>query len=362
MRCDLSTRGPSSGRVCNFRPGFTLVELLVVIAIIGILIALLLPAVQAAREAARRISCSSNAKQIGVAVHLYNDAYGRFPPGYGYLREGTYAAGDPSGIEWPWTVRLFSYVENDWASDLLTWDWNPGWSPPSDEPRRGNFIRAKQAQLPVFHCPDDTKATVLYGTGWHSSYAGRTSYACNLGYGRMEGPIGSPTVSMGQLGPDDNIRVPGPFGHNYGAKIADISDGTAQTIMVSELINGSGGTIRGVIHYDEGPVFSVNLSPNDPTPDSVRWCDPADAPDKEFRSPCMYASSPRYGDLMHTTLGRNGSQNMVLHTSRSLHPGGVNTTMCDGSVTFINDSIDLGIWRSLGTRDNSDVIPQDGMN
>ncbi|MBN2292643.1 MAG: DUF1559 domain-containing protein [Pirellulales bacterium] len=349
---------PRLRRCTNSRPAFTLVELLVVIAIIGILIALLLPAVQAAREAARRISCSSNAKQIGVAVHLYGDAYGRFPPGYGFLRNDTYGAGNPSGIEWTWTVRLFAYLENDWAADIVPWDWNSGSSPPTDEPRRSNFLRARRAQLPVFHCPDDINSSELYGTGFHTVYAGRTSYACNLGYGRMEGPINSPTVSMGQLGPDDNIRVPGPFGHNYGATMADISDGMAQTIMASELINGHGGTIRGSIHYDEGPVFSVNLSPNDPTPDSVRWCDPKDAPDKEFRAPCLFSKAPRYGDLMSITLGRYGSQNMVLHTSRSLHPGGVNTTMCDGSVSFINDSIDLGVWRSLGTRANGDMIAE----
>ena len=95
--------------------GFTLVELLVVITIIGILIALLLPAVQAAREAARRMQCTNNAKQVALAIHLYHASNGQFPPGYGYMST-TYGAGGYSP-DWAWCTRLFPYMEQQALAD-----------------------------------------------------------------------------------------------------------------------------------------------------------------------------------------------------------------------------------------------------
>jgi prepilin-type N-terminal cleavage/methylation domain-containing protein/prepilin-type processing-associated H-X9-DG protein len=337
--------------------GFTLVELLVVIAIIGILIALLLPAVQAAREAARRIHCTNNEKQIGVAMHMYMSAHKQFPPGYGYLNEGSYGKGVPSGVEWPWCTRLFSYMGEQWAEDMVVWHLNPGggWMGGGagvdvnsvTQLEREQFNLCKTAQLAAFHCPSDPTAEIMWGEGYDSQPAGRTNYCVNLGYGRMENPIHNNVV--GPYPDDGPFRVEGPFGHNYGAKPGEITDGTSNTIMLSELIIGQGGTMRGAIHYDEGPVFSVNRTPNDTTPDSMRWCDNRDAVGVNLRAPCLYKGSQRFGDLMGGG-GKPGSgQNFSLHTARSNHPGGVNVAMCDGSVRFVSDEVDIAIWHAAGT-------------
>ena len=342
--------------IVSSRRGFTLVELLVVIAIIGILIALLLPAVQAAREAARRIHCSNNVKQVAAAAHMYMSAHNQFPPGYGYLNEGTYGNGIPSGVEWPWCTRLFAYMGEEWAEDMVVWHLNPGGGYTGSgagvdvnsvtQLERDQFNLCKTAQLPSFHCPSDPTAEIMYGIEYGSAPAGRTNYAANMGYGRMENPIHK---IAGPYPDDGPFRVVGAFGHNWGAKPSEISDGLAQTLLFGEIIVGHSGTIRGAIHYDEGPIFSVNRTPNDTTPDSVRWCDPKDAPTQNLRAPCNYKGPPRYGDLLGGGGMPGSGQNYCLHTARSNHPGGVNVGLCDGSVRFVSEEVDLTIWHAAGT-------------
>jgi hypothetical protein len=122
---------------------------------------------------------------------------------------------------------------------------------------------------------------------------------------------------------------------------------------LSELIVGGECTIRGAHSYDEGPVFMVYYAPNDPTPDSVRWCDPTDG-QPGAPSPCAWASG-NVGDLGVGV----GSLNKVLHTSRSMHPGGVHIALCDGSSRFVSQTIALDVWRALGTPNGGEVIGKD---
>ena len=138
--------------------GFTLVELLVVITIIGILIALLLPAVQAAREAARRMQCSNNLKQIGLALHNYHTAIGCFPPGYisaytapGYDASGGYNTGD-TGPGWGWGAMILPYLEqgNVWSQIHFNLD--------IKDP---NNAASEPTSLPVFLCPSDGGSTTF---------------------------------------------------------------------------------------------------------------------------------------------------------------------------------------------------------
>ena len=125
----------------------------------------------------------------------------------------------------------------------------------------------------------------------------------------------------------------GVFSYNHGDKFGQITDGTSNTLLTSELIIGGPCTIRGNFCYDEGPVFMQYYLPNDTTPDLVRWCDPQDrSPDAP--SPCLQLNLPL---------------NMVLHTSRSMHPGSVVTSMCDGSSRIVNDNVDLAVWRAAGS-------------
>ena len=302
------------------RDGFTLVELLVVIAIIGILVSLLLPAVQTAREAARRIQCINNLKQVALAMHNYHDRSRQFPLGYGVLRPGTYGSGSPSGVEWPWCIRLLADMEHAALFDQVRWDLNPGQGMPE-------VLRVVGATIPSFLCPTDPGASNKWnGDGACTGNArwtyGRISYGGNFGIGPMEGPVPP--------------RIEGIMGHNSGLRMAQIEDGTSNTAMISELVSGIGCTIRGVHSYDEGPVYMHDRSPNSVQPDEVRWCGKEDAPS----APCIVISQ----------------QNMVIHTTRSAHPGGVNTALCDGSVRFINESQDLPVWHALGTPSGAEVV------
>ncbi len=324
--------------------GFTLVELLVVITIIGILIALLLPAVQAAREAARRMQCTNSCKQVALAMHSYHEALGCFP--LGYTCDGPYRG--RCAQEWPWPVRLFPYVEQAALADIMDDYWNY---------HSGRTAAPPPALMPVFatvisswQCPSDSTVTRRFNEslsiGSSGKRHGRVSYAANLGIGAMEGTI----ISAADVATMDHAseRVPGVFGHNYGARIAEITDGTSNTALLGELIAGGEATIRCSQTYDEGPVYMHSYTPNDPTPDLVRWCDPADA--NKGPAPCVPGSGTYGGGVLGNTL------NMVVHTSRSMHPGGAIVGLCDGSVRFVSETVDLTIWQALSTPNGGEVI------
>jgi prepilin-type N-terminal cleavage/methylation domain-containing protein len=335
-----------SGVPCRIGPatkfaGFTLVELLVVIAIIGILVALLLPAVQAAREAARRTTCINNTKQIAIALQLYYDTNKELPPGYGPLPADGYGTGVGGGqpyAEWSWAARLFGYVEEATIAGEIDFNWNPGFTnyPPA------TIREVVTAKLSTFHCPSDSSV----GTNWNEGKACYSGGALNEGFGRISyaGNFGSckdtnpPTAPASQsqleaIRRGRFSRVDGVFSYNHGDKFSQITDGTSKTLLTSELIAGGVCSIRGVFAYDEGPVFMQFYLPNSTTPDLVRWCDSEDKSAGAV-APCIDTVS---------------QLNMVLHTSRSMHPGGVVVSMCDASVQFISDDVNLFAWRAMGT-------------
>lgn len=308
--------------------GFTLVELLVVITIIGILIALLLPAVQAAREAARRLQCTNNLKQIGLALHNYHETYNCFPVGYGDYRNHSV-----NKNEWPWPVRIFPYMEQQAHYDMIPWGES------CTTTASAELVVIYSLKVEGYMCPSDPQAHQYwnedsafhdYGYSWGHNERARGSYGGNFGMGRFDG---SGHIYDGAFITDRNRRI------------AEITDGTSQTLLLAEILPGGLASLRGSITYSSGPAFMWDYGPNSNIPDFSFYCGPGDnaATGANSPAPCLEVNAD--DGTLHRAM-------QVLHSARSLHPGGVNVTMCDGSTRFINDSIAEGIWRALGTPDS----------
>ena len=314
--------------------GFTLVELLVVIAIIGILIALLLPAVQAAREAARRISCASNLKQIGVALHSYHAAHRSFP--YGSLSENGYRFGPP---EWP-TVHTYilPFIEQNDLYEGFRIAQNTfiggrqlrHYDPANDWPAVVN-----DQSVSTFLCPSDGLGGPTKGVYGGAMSGGVMLFSVNyLGVfsGVNDGDAWADSVHA--LADQSQQAV---FAINRGAKIGDISDGTSSTLAMVEYLTGTPDDVRGYPYTNRAGCKFIYTArtPNTTAPDMLLdntiFCTPQlNLPDKNL--PCV----PTAADVSNTA------------AARSRHPGGVHGLLCDGSVAFFQDDIDASVWQSMG--------------
>lgn len=318
--------------------GFTLVELLVVIAIIGILIALLLPAVQAAREAARRMQCTNNLKQIGLAAHAYHDAHNLLPPGgFNPHRQTWYHAILPF-------VELVAFAE--------------GWDPTLGYHEGGNALLPESA-VDAVRCPSDK--VVPYNpadpTGWNNFYRG--NYVCNAGNTGVNGKS-SWTVSVLQMRTISSTTIQNggqPFVISFDTgefkqhTLNEISDGTSNTLAFAECLQGEIGTsnggkqnrqdLRGAVFHAAFCWFCTWTTPNsrapDVNPDSDGCCVPTDT------APCLSAEPTSAGP--------------VHLAARSRHPGGVNGCLLDGSVQFYNDDVEWSVWQALGSSSGGEVLP-----
>jgi prepilin-type N-terminal cleavage/methylation domain-containing protein len=284
------------------RCAFTLVELLVVIAIIGILIALLLPAIQIARESARRMTCSNNLKQIGLALQLYHDAHHKLPPGWtGYdpHTNQPYALGEPG---WGWASRILPYMELSNISKNLI-HYNLPISDPSNQVARLTVI-------PEFCCPSDpTQKTFI-----DPDDPGQTEMAV----GNYVGVFGTQNVHECETMPVDRQCVSdGVFYHNSGITFKDIKDGTSHTFAVGERTMAL------------GPATWVGAPAND-------GCGP--------------------GMVLGTGAYTPNSHENDIHNFSSRHPTGTNFLSADGSVRFVSQHLDDQFFRALCTRAAGDNI------
>jgi prepilin-type N-terminal cleavage/methylation domain-containing protein len=334
----------ASRRVLAARAGFTLVELLVVVGIIGTLVGLLLPAVQAAREAARRITCTNNARQIGLALAEYELSRKSLPPGIMSRTRFSYDYASNGGWEWVYLLHyLLPYVEQGQLYTALD---GPRFNIPNPWYGASYPDAANCKSMPPYRCPSD----VVSGYKTADLPAGRFLFGTNY-LGIFSGLRDGQTKSVGtyvQSGPPPGQSA--VFKYAEGVKVREITDGASRTMAVAEYLQGVGESDgRGAAATNRaGTQFLyVTLTPNSPAPDvsiDHRTFCPADGSMNrpEMNLPCTV-----------------GDQDFTYASPRSRHPGGVLVTFCDGSARFIADSIGLAPWRNLGWMNDGNSGPED---
>lgn len=299
------------------KKAFTLIELLVVIAIIAILIGLLLPAVQKVREAAARVQCQNGVKQLALAMHNYHDANQSLPEGVS--AKGGYGQGT-------WLVLILPYIEQaELAKMYLDYGLTAGRSyyDPANLPVTTRKISMLQCKSDMVAESNET----WNGTSYHN-------FAINFGNTAV-GEGGATGRDVYAVQTYNGVTfAEAPFYQGNPQKISNITDGSSNTIMVAEVIQGHKQDLRGLVWWGSGAGFMTYLRPNDTNPDvtwsTLRpWCNP-DPPNP----PC-------------TTY--QGGTNWRTFASRSRHVGGVNLAMCDGSVRFVENQISTTVWRAMGT-------------
>lgn len=317
--------------------GFTLVELLVVIAIIGILVALLLPAIQAARGSGRRAKCINNLKQIGVALHNHESSQRNFPPLGDYLSAG-------NSVYWSVHTRLLPFADEAALHDLIDYQ-----QPISSQ------LGVAKVRVPYLLCPSEPNDRERPDGPTFIHYP--LNYAANAGFWLMyEPPHG---------------RGSGVFRTNRSTQVAEITDGTSHTLGMAEVktftpylrdggqptaastpppnLPGEVGQYGGEFKIDSGHTewvdarvhqtgFTTTFAPNTVVP--------------------FTADGQTYDiDFNSMREGRSTTApTFAVVTSRSHHAGGVNALLMDGSARYVASSIDQGIWRALGSRSGEEVI------
>jgi prepilin-type N-terminal cleavage/methylation domain-containing protein/prepilin-type processing-associated H-X9-DG protein len=327
------------------RRGFTLVELLVVIAIIGILIALLLPAVQAAREAARRSQCGSHLKQVGVALYNYESAYRMWPaqltvpvPGPGF-----------SARRSSWMTKLLPYIEQSNAATL--YDPKSDWHAPINEP-------AVKSSVTIFNCPsasqrDGFEWTILVSyadaqtttptLGTRTFFHGATTDYTNVG--------GIGTALNNSLPAGQRLADPGNSGvlKIEPVRLSEISDGLSRTMLVSEC----GGRpqlyqLSTLVPDGSQPkTWSGSASVTRPLPTGGVWASHSKGFLIDGAQPNGFTSTAPGPCLI------NCSNDNEIY---AFHPGGANTAMADGSVRFLTESIELPVLVALVTRNGREAF------
>jgi len=319
--------------------GFSLIELLVVITIIAILAAMLLPAVQSSREAARQIQCRSRLRQIALGMRNYMATKEQFPPGaitwigeYIGKRDGPGDFYDDHG----WYSQMGPFIGEQRWYDSIDFDISF-----SHEDNNG----PRRHMMPLFACPSDG----LKRNEWLSNTWARVrgNYVVNFG-----------NTNYGQTAKDGIPFLGAPFSYHASSPEAGIRDGLSDTLMMAEILTIDEATIQG--HGDWGsPVsdFSTSLggqtfngwlTPNSPAGDDVA----------RLNINVMPWDGLRNGNPRCNFLAGNGAEMTLLQSfaARSHHPGGVNAAMCDGSIHFFSDYIEWNVWQAMSTAQGGEPV------
>jgi prepilin-type N-terminal cleavage/methylation domain-containing protein/prepilin-type processing-associated H-X9-DG protein len=326
----------------NSRKAFTLVELLVVIAIIGVLVGLLLPAIQAARESARRTQCTNHLRQMATATLLFHDANKKFPIG----RQGDEEAFGQH-------TELFPFLEE--SNITLQFDFS---KPAKDNP-------ARLIQVPLFLCPTDVEDRMQNaGNGADQFQWGKNNYRACAGseFGKTKG-------STKANAKEENNGI---FLTNEVVSLRQVTDGTSHTALFSELVRGDADDSRIEIESD---LFQVKNNNTTNTTDKVYT--EAMALDLGSAVGATKQTSfagrnwingnymtTRYNHVMppntfSVTRGNSPNNNGGAVTASSRHSEGVNLALADGSVRFVQTGIDITIWRALGSRSGDEIVQGD---
>jgi len=308
------------------RRGFTLVELLVVIAIIGVLGALLLPAVQAAREASRRMKCTNNLKQWALAMHSHHDTYGKLP----YAKKN-----NPRTV---WVTNLWPYVEQQALHSR--YDFKIGYF---EAPNciANTFDGLVAVKIPIYICPSDRNVSP-YHQG-DASWRAKGSYVCNWGPYTDPLPSGLPIPqSLAPFGKKDFVNNGGSTNFPMETRFSEITDGTSNTLLMSEVIIHPISSLRdrrGDQHND-GPGCTIFQTVNTPNSGIDSIIDAIACQDYLPWMPCVPTA--------------NGHV-----TARSRHPSGVMAAWCDASIRFVPNNIALTTWQTISTMNDAVVVTVD---
>ncbi len=350
---------------------FTLVELLVVIAIIGILIALLIPAVQAAREAARRTDCNNKLKQIGLAMQNYENVHKRFPP----AQIDSVAAGP--GLNWGLWSRMLPYMEAEAISDQI--DFSP-------IPAAGSNT-VLQTRIPMFLCPSDPLGfTQALGIGRNNiNYRGNAGPFINCKDPTNPGVFTmypAQTAFM-EVRSDGTFDPLGLFRH-AGVRTMDIVDGLSNTAMCSERLIGDGdsglstpksdtfrmsitdGSLPGGVNSLTGsaaartecarfPPYPTSVPNNANNTTSMNYSVGGRGWNDSTYIAGLYNHVSTPNSLSCCFSGRAINQFAILPPT-SQHPGGVNLLLCDGSVRLVRDAISIPVWYRLAHRRDGEPV------
>lgn len=287
-------------------------ELLVVIAIIAVLIALLLPATQKVREAALRTQCANNLRQVAIAMHNHQGAQGALP-------EGT-SSGTPYWGQGNWQATILPYIEQ---ADLRAQYFDYGVSGGRNYYHTDNLDGATGQQVKLLLCPSDTPNR----GGWPANPRSTTYHNYVVNFGNT----GIDETADWQVATYNGLTFQGaPFTRGRPQRLELIPDGTSNTLMLSELIQGQRHDLRGCTWWGTGSGFVTSLRPNDSAPDlswsNASWCDP-----NPPNPPCSFRTS------------------VYVFGARSRHAGGVTAVFCDGSTHFVANAIAPAVWQALST-------------